>query len=105
MLFEQLRKFSEVSKDQREGNEYIVNQMVNYYAFEAQMKDRMIDLLKPVMVKQLEDEETNKTVAYCFNKLSDRVEQIEACFNLHKGKNAVFDLLLERISDDEAWSK
>ena len=51
MLFEQLRKFSDVSNDQRAGNEYIVNQMVNYYAFEAQMKDRVIDLLKPVMVK------------------------------------------------------
>ena len=105
MGFQQLKTFSEVSREQQEGNEYIVNQMVNYYAFEAQMKDRVIDLIKPVMIKQLEDEETNKTIAYSFNKLSERLEQVESCFNLHKGKNAIFDLILERLSDDEAWSK
>jgi hypothetical protein len=75
--------------------------MVNYFAFEAQMKDRVIDLLKPVMVKQLEDEETNKTIAYSFNRLSERLEKLEGTFDLNKGKNAMFDLLMETINEYE----
>ena len=57
------------------------------------------------MIKQLEDEETNKTMAYCFNRLSERLENMEACFEQHKGKNTVFDMILERIADDEAICK
>jgi len=75
--------------------------MVNYFAFEAQMKDRVIDLLKPVMVKQLEDEETNKTIAYSFNRLSERLEKLEGTFDLNKGKHAMFDLLMETINEYE----
>jgi len=75
--------------------------MVNYFAFEAQMKDRVIDLLKPVMVKQLEDEETNKTIAYSFNRLSERLEKLEGTFDLNRGKNAMFDLLMETINEYE----
>jgi hypothetical protein len=54
--------------------------MVNYFAFEARMKDRVLDLIKPVMIKQLEDEEQNKRIAFCFNRLSDRLTSMEACF-------------------------
>ena len=44
-------------------------------------------------------------MAFCFNKLSDRLTRMEACFEQHKGKNTVFDMILERIADDEAICK
>ena len=69
------------------------------------MKDRVIDLIKPVMVKQLEDEETNKTIAYSFNRLSQRLEKVEATFDMNKGKNAMFDILMETINEYEQWTK
>jgi hypothetical protein len=79
-LYEEIANFTEIESKQREGEGYIVNQMVNYFAFEARMKDRVLDLIKPVMLKQLKDEEQNKRIAFCFNKLSERLTNMEACF-------------------------
>ena len=79
-LHDEIAAFTEIEAKQREGEGYIVNQMVNYFAFEARMKDRVVELIKPVMVKQLEEEEGHKRMAFCFNKLSERLTNMEACF-------------------------
>ena len=45
------------------------------------MQDKMLDLIKPCLERQLEDRVTVSELQVYFNKLSKRVQKIEACFN------------------------
>jgi signal transduction histidine kinase len=70
---------------------------VNYFAFESDMRNKITDLLKPCLERQLEDREKSKELEVYFNKLSRRVQSIEAMFNQQRGRNQVFDMINDRI--------
>ena len=63
----------------------------------------MIDLVKPCLENQLADRQLVKRLEERHNALSKRLVQMEACFNLKKGQNVVFDQIFERITDAEIW--
>lgn len=65
----------------------------------------MLDLVKPCIEKQLEDRQVMSELQLHFNRLSKRVQKIEACFNQQQGRNKVFDEINERITVAEAWQR
>ena len=97
--------FDEVVKSHEDGGSYFLNQKVNYYTFKTDMQDKMLDLVKPCIEKQLEDRQVMSELQLHFNRLSKRVQKIEACFNQQQGRNKVFDEINERITVAEAWQR
>ena len=67
------------------------------------MQERMLDLIKPCMENQLADRQIIKELQLFHNKLSKRLQIMEACFNQQKGKNKVFDQINDRITIAEQW--
>ena len=65
--------FDEVVQSHEDGGSYFVNQKVNYYTFKTDMQDKMLDLVKPCIEKQLEDRLAVADLQLYFNKLSKRV--------------------------------
>ena len=65
--------FDEVVASHEESGSYFVNQKVNYYTFKTDMQDKMLDLVKPCIEKQLEDRLVVAELQLYFNKLSKRV--------------------------------
>lgn len=45
------------------------------------MQERMMDLVKPCLQNQLIDRQLLKELQLFYNKLSTRIQNIEACFN------------------------
>ena len=97
--------FADVAKSHEDGGTYFVNQRVNYYTFKTDMQDKMLDLVKPCIEKQLEDRQVMAELQLFFNRLSKRVQKIEACFNQQQGRNKVFDEINERITVAESWQR
>ena len=45
------------------------------------MQERMMDIVKPCLENQLMDRQIIKELQMFYNKLSTRIQSIEACFN------------------------
>ena len=100
------KPFSQLIHEQEyQAAEYLVNQKVNYYTFTTDMQDRMLDLVKPCLENQLADRQQVKELQLYHNKLSKRLQYMEACFNQQKGRNKVFDQINERITVAEQWQR
>lgn len=65
----------------------------------------MLDLVKPCLENQLVDRQTVKELQLHHNKLSKRLQYMEACFNQQKGRNKVFDQINERVTVAEMWQR
>ena len=65
----------------------------------------MLDLVKPCLQNQLVDRQVVKEMQIAHNKLSKRLQYMEACFNQQKGRNKVFDQINERITVAEMWQR
>ena len=99
------KTFGRLAYEQEHKEEYFINQKVNYYTFTTDMQDRMLDLIKPCLENQLADRQVVKELQLFHNKLSRRLQYMEACFNQQKGRNKVFDQINERITVAEMWQK
>ena len=76
------KKFSRLAEEQgKMDNEFFLNQKVNYYTFATDMEERMLDLVKPCLENQLVDRQVVKDLQLNHNKLSKRLQYMEACFN------------------------
>ena len=76
------KPFSQLVHEQEyQAAEYLVNQKVNYYTFTTDMQERMLDLVKPCLENQLADRQQVKELQLYHNKLSKRLQYMEACFN------------------------
>ena len=76
------KPFKQLAHEQEfEEGEFFLNQKVNYYTFATDMQERMIDLVKPCLENQLADRQVMKELQLYHNKLSKRLQYMEACFN------------------------
>ena len=78
---------------------------MNYYTFQADMQDKIMQLVKPCFERQLDDRENQRELMIFFNQLSKRVQKIEATFHMQRGKHEVFDKIYDRIVDSETYLK
>jgi hypothetical protein len=60
---------------------------MNYFAFETEVRGMMNDLVRPCLERQLEDREQVKELQLIFNKFSRRLQNMEAMFNMQRGRN------------------
>lgn len=69
---------------------------LNYFTFEAEMHEKMLGIIKPCFENQLADRMKLQEITLYFNQLSKRLQLVEACFNMDRGKHAVFDLINDK---------
>lgn len=79
------------------GEQYNPNTIsdMNYFAFETDVRRKIMELIEPLFQHQVQDRKTLATVLIENKSLSDRLEYVEGIFEDHQGKNVVFDRMKE----------
>ena len=72
-----------------------------YYAFETNIRKKLRDMIEPVVMRQITDREQMNEIQFIFNDINKRLEFIEGVFEEGKGKNVVFDRIMETCNNAE----
>lgn len=78
---------------------------MNYFAFETNLRAKLKELVAPILDQQLIDRKEVAYTKYEFKKFGERLKLVEGIFEDHKGKNVVFDQLLEKMTESECEHK
>ena len=66
---------------------------LNYFAFEHEARTVITEIMRPVILRQLEDRTSLKSQGVNMVNLAERVEAIEIIYNMHDGQNVMLDTL------------
>lgn len=73
----------------------------NYFAFETQIRKRLREIVDPIVLRSVQDRESVARITSVFENLDDRLSDIEGVLKVGKGKNVVYDRLLEICNNSE----
>jgi len=71
---------------------------LNYFAFELDATAKIDEFIRPTILNQVEDRADLKEQRVTLGHLTERVCSLEVIFNMQKGKNVIFDKIIDKIN-------
>ena len=103
MLFKSLRQSDYLKQYEEKARQYIENSeyKLNYFAFESQVRRKLLDLIHPISEQSGKDRQEMAKIKSVFENLDDRICDIEGVLKVGKGKNVMYDRLMEICNNSE----
>ena len=74
---------------------------MNYFAFETDVRQKIKELVEPIVKRQLIDGKILEEQRIEQQKINERLLFMEGIFGSQKGKDAVFDEMRDKINQNE----
>ena len=90
-----------LDKFEKEAFNELTTKQMNYFAFETNMRTKICEIVTPYVDHAVKDRESFGEMQYTQKDIQKRLLWIEGVFEEGKGKNVVFDRIMETMVNSE----